>query len=329
MGRSTLRRLRRPSNGTLQSTHPPGFLLWGAKLYRAVRLLVGRLDAKDGDFGRRGMADRHLNLFYTYNRDNELIENNLTRAFIVSLSIVSDETRHGLLSALFERSRTVTAGPVSFETLDFTDARFALQSNIDRRLPKNAGRQLLLTVSTEPLDFASSTAGSDMEPTDGSLDDSAPTSVPDAWVYSNAQGYCILIESKVGSYPLNIGQLEAHARDWFGTSLQALDSRNSLCSATWIDVLGMLRDFLNDNSCTAASEKTLLSHLMEFIGYYGYRLFDGFDFGSLDAPPDLIIGPLLSPERKALDLTAHRLAQPPEFVFAYWTSGPRKDALDE
>ena len=37
-------------------------------------------------------TDRYLNLFYSYNRDNELIENNLTRAFIVTLQTIEPAT---------------------------------------------------------------------------------------------------------------------------------------------------------------------------------------------------------------------------------------------
>ena len=48
------------------------------------------------------MTDQHLNLFYTYNRDSELIENNLTRAWIVTMRMLSAETRSQLLQALFK-----------------------------------------------------------------------------------------------------------------------------------------------------------------------------------------------------------------------------------
>lgn len=107
------------------------------------------------------MADRHLNLFYTYNRDSELIENNLTRAFIVFLSIVSSEARNKILSTLLERSHKTINNTVDAEGLDLANASFALQSNIDRHLTRRSGRQLLLTISTEPLDITSSVAASD------------------------------------------------------------------------------------------------------------------------------------------------------------------------
>ncbi len=275
------------------------------------------------------MADKHLNLFYTYNRDNELIENNLTRAFIVFLSILSGETRHRILSTLLKRSRKTADNPVDIDELDFRDARFALQSNIDRGIPKGSDRKLLLTVSTEPLDIVFSTAVPHVEFTAESENDSGSTSVPDAWVYSNTRAYCILIEAKVGLYALNIRQLEAHARDWFGSSLQNLDSRNSLCSVTWLDVLETLKETLGNDPCIDPSEGALLSHLMEFISYYGYRLFEGFDFRGLHASPGLVIGHpappdrLAPPESRVLDFTFQQLSSPPEFVLIHSFLGPR------
>lgn len=248
------------------------------------------------------MADRHLNLFYTYNRDSELIENNLTRAFIVFLSVVSNGTRNKILSTLLERSHKTLNNTAEVEGLDFANASFALQSNIDRHFTKRSGKQLLLTVSTEPLDITSSVAVSDTGSANKGENGSGSTSVPDAWIYDETRDYCILIEAKVGSYPLNIGQLQAHGRDWFGFNLQKLNSRNSLCSITWIDILVTLSDAIRDHSYMDHSEGTLLSHMMEFIGFYGYRLFEGFDFSDLYAPPDLIISNPPSQQSKTLEL---------------------------
>ncbi len=181
------------------------------------------------------MADKHLNLFYTYNRDTELIENNLTRAFVVLLSVISGKTRQNILSTLFGRSRKGSNVVVAVEDLEFADAHFALQSNINQSVPKNSRRKLLLTISTEPLVLASGAVGRDAEAEN--KEGRGSVSIPDAWIYDSGGSYCVLIEAKVGSYPLDIGQLQAHARGWFGSDLQNLDSCNSLCSVTWIDVL--------------------------------------------------------------------------------------------
>lgn len=239
------------------------------------------------------MADRHLNLFYSYNRDNELIENNLTRAFIVFLSIISGKTRHRVLSSLLERSRRPINNPVGAEDLDFTNPSFALQSNIERHIPNNSDRKILLTIATEPLDISSTVSATDVESTDEGENNSGSSSIPDAWVYDIDQGYCILIEVKAGSYPLSAGQLEAHAADWFGFSrrgsLQELDSRDSLGSVTWIDVLETLRDTSKNHADIDSAEERLLWRMGEFVSYFGYHVFNGFDFSGLHAPPDLVI----------------------------------------
>ncbi len=234
------------------------------------------------------MADKHLNLFYTYNRDTELIENNLTRAFVVLLSVVSGQTRQKILSTLLKRSRKSGNVAADVEDLEFTNACFALQSNINQSIPQNSRRKLLLTISTEPLVLASGAVGQDAETEN--KDGRGSMSIPDAWIYDSGGSYCVLIEAKVGSYPLDIGQLKAHERGWFGSDLQDLDSCNSLCSVTWIDVLMVLREVLNDRSYGDPSDATLVSHLAEFLGFYGYRLFDGFDLNDLHDPPDLTIG---------------------------------------
>jgi hypothetical protein len=268
------------------------------------------------------MADKHLNLFYTYNRDNELIENNLTRALIVSLAIVSGETRHHILSKLL-KSTHKTNTPTNIESLDFTNTQFALQSNIDRSIPKNSGRKLLLTISTEPLDISTGIAGTDMELTDETGDGSNFTSIPDAWVYDDAQTYCILIEAKVGSYPLAMGQLQSHAMDWFGSSLQSLNISDALYSITWIDVLEILRNTLKERVYADSSEEKLITHIMKFISYYGYRLFDGVDFSDLNAPPDLMIGNPSSQENKTLSFNLHELGLPPDFMLTFGSLNSR------
>lgn len=280
------------------------------------------------------MADRHLNLFYTYNRDNELIENNLTRAFIVFLSTVSGEVRHKILSTLLERSDETIGMSADAEGLDFKDSRFALQSNIDLRLSQNADRKALLTISTEPLDIPSSTLVADPDATGESEDDcdfpSVSTSRPDAWIYDEKGAYCILIEAKVGSYPLEIAQLQAHAGGWLNSCLQRLKSNNSLFSITWFDVLRTLRDVLNDQSPLDRSEERLLSHMMEFIGYYGYPMWDDFAFSDLTAPPDWVISdsPLppesTTPSSGSLGLDFQRLSSPPDSMLMSRSPNPQK-----
>jgi len=264
------------------------------------------------------MTDKHLNLFYTYNRDTELIENNLTRAFIVFLSAVSGETRHRLLSALLEKSRKMTRNPANIARLDFTNACFALQANIDRSIPHKSSGKVLLTISTEPLDLSSRLIATEIAQPHEDNDERGFASVPDAWIYDDT--YCILLEVKVGDYRLNIGQLHAHAKDWFGLSLEHLRSHHALCPVTWIDVLEVLDDIQKERACIHPVEETLLQHIKEFVGYYGYRLFVGIDFGALHAPPDFALAALL-PSDSLIDkllagINLQDLKPPPDFILA-------------
>ena len=177
------------------------------------------------------MPDRHLNLFYTYNRDTELIENNLTRAFTVLLSILSGELRQYILSSLFKRASLREDNDVE-PTWDYADAQFALQSNIERHIPRQAKTQVLLTIATELLNNESILKDDDTASTVRKRLDSEYTSIPDAWIVGPSNDYCILIEAKTGTYPLDRGQLEAHAQDWFGISLRTILVRHALLSVT-------------------------------------------------------------------------------------------------
>ncbi|GAF93132.1 unnamed protein product, partial [marine sediment metagenome] len=97
------------------------------------------------------MDDKYLNLFFSYNQDNELIEDNLTRAFILSLSLLSPSSLQVILSKLLTdpyKSNSTQQNP--FE-IDFSNAKFALQGNIDEYIPLRAAQKILLSISTEKL----------------------------------------------------------------------------------------------------------------------------------------------------------------------------------
>ncbi len=84
--------------------------------------------------------DRHLNCFYSYNNDEELIENNLTRSLIVTLMGISDFTRGLMLSSL--------SGP--FKNCNFDDAEFALQNYISVN-PKFFKHKYLVTLAADSM----------------------------------------------------------------------------------------------------------------------------------------------------------------------------------
>ena len=204
--------------------------------------------------------DKHLNLFYTYNRDTELIENNLTRAFIVFLSILSGQTRnHFLRSIRLAKANDPSNKIVGIGDLDFTAVQFALQGNIDPQIPRNATRKILLTISTDSSDISEI----DLVPTD----EANGESTPDGWIYDDSRAFCILIESKIGTNPLDMNQIRRHVSNRFGSTLEEIKSTGSWYSTTWIDVLEILDVILNKRSYSKSVEDQLIAHLMGFMNF--------------------------------------------------------------
>jgi len=154
------------------------------------------------------MDDSHLNLFFSYNRDNELIENNLTRAFIVTLGILSPSTRDSFLRTLLISQTAPTSLQEIISKLSFENANFALQSNIEKESASKAKVKYILAIASysyetpleQLVDIESMT---DIDPTPVAL----YKSIPDGWVYDHDKNYCFLIESKVGSNPVKNNQI--------------------------------------------------------------------------------------------------------------------------
>lgn len=233
------------------------------------------------------MTDRHLNLFYSYNHDRELIEDNLTRAFIVSLRMLLPETRHHLLRSLLQHPSKCesTSGP--FVASSFHDAQFALQDHIEdqinyhvkRNRPLKFAQKWVVAISTAtPEDITATHEG------DGK-------GRPDGWLYDMDQDYCYLIESKVGANPVNNRQLRRHAKWWFG--LEGRDFEEHLICCTWHDVLRAI-----DTVCELGKshelqlgiqDTAILESLAQFLGYFGYRRFRGFHFDALQPPPSFLL----------------------------------------
>ncbi|MBI5651498.1 MAG: hypothetical protein HZC40_13810 [Chloroflexi bacterium] len=224
-------------------------------------------------------SDEHLNLFFSYNRDNEFIENNLTRAFIVCLSILSGQTRN----YFFRSKRLAKANDPLNKTkgigdLDFTAVQFALQGNIDPQLSKNSAKQILLTITSDlTIDSEADTVLND---------EVSGESIPDGWIYDDSHVFCILIESKIGTNSLDRDQIKRHVTKWFGSTLQNLQSTGSWYSTTWIDILGILDELLKNHLCSNPIEEKLIHNLMDFIGFYGYHMFDGIHLSRLNPSPD-------------------------------------------
>ena len=218
------------------------------------------------------MADRHLNLFYSYNRSpsEELIEDNLTRAFIQVLRGLSPGTCGWFLHRLLD-TRDANLGEC-----DFARADFALQD----RLTEPAHEFKLKRIVTMSTRAPEAEDGEPSEvPTGGSR--------PDAWVYdsnSEIRSYCLLIECKRGENPIDSDQLRRHAQEWFHLPLEEVGQS----SLEWYDVLNAIEAAKELATGPSRQELHLLAQLEQFLGFFDYRLFKGFRFDKreLTSSPD-------------------------------------------
>ncbi len=231
--------------------------------------------------------DRHLNSYLSYNYANELIENNLTRAFIVTLMGLSEETRNALLSSL----------SIVFSSYDFSCAKFALQSNIEinPREPKN---KYIVTLSTDTFysledkfksikkDVIKSTLSSKVSPAGSPeiLKDLCRGSIPDAWIYDEAGNYCFLIECKKQWDYIYYPQIIRHAYEYFG--LDDIDEiEKCTVRLTWYDLLDAFLEIIENNRFSNRQEEFMIENFIQYLGFFGYSKFKGFNFTNLLAHP--------------------------------------------
>jgi hypothetical protein len=236
--------------------------------------------------------DPHLNLFYSYGAKDSrgiekstLIENNLTRAFVQTIRLLSDGRRHELLQALFVSDKEL--GGCRFER-----AGVALQDNIPTHCRPNGSRYKTMRIVT-----IATSAG---DPGMGNGQSEDMDRYPDAWIFDRAEHqYCLLLECKTRVYPVSLDQIRGHAEqfgdDWAEPKLDWREMQDRpglrLLALTWYDVLAALaKTFpkLTDDGGGAvellAYEEELTLHLKEYIGYYGYRLFAGFRLHGWPSP---------------------------------------------
>ena len=232
--------------------------------------------------------DKHLNCFYSYNHDYELIENNLTRAFILTLKGMSKETRNIFLSNLHS----------IFYKYDLSHVNFALQNNRDIN-PKDFKNKIILTLSTSTFCLYEKEFKSfDKETIRNILiskicSSNAPNyiqnlcygSIPDAWIYDNQNNhFCFLIECKKQDDQLNYPQLIRHAYENFGY-YDVNEIEKSIIKLTWNNILEGLLNIVKNNECCNPEEEFILENFIDYLGFFGYSIFKGFNFNKLTAPP--------------------------------------------
>lgn len=249
------------------------------------------------------MSDCHVNLFYSYNRDNELIENNLTRALIVTLSFLTEETRGRLIGKMVNGSLR-KLGVSSFPS--FHKVEFALQGYMNKNIISNCNHLYVLVIATDRF-----TDIEDLIIQDEQIEFDAEVyedSIPDGWIFNVDIGYCFLLEAKVGTYPINPAQIYSHAYGWLEIPKEEI--QNHIISLTWHDVLRAI-EYVGEH-ISNQQEYLILKNLEEFIGFFGYRLFQGFDFKDLHLLTDID----LFSEFGYLELNFINLLDPPEFYLS-------------
>jgi hypothetical protein len=232
--------------------------------------------------------DRHLNCFLSYNYDNELIENNLTRSFIVTLSGLSPETKNNLLTTLKSE----------LSCYNFYDACFALQDNIEIN-PRVFKQHKIITISTDNIvcnkdvfsaidkDVIKATLLTKNVPSGAPdiLKKLCSGSIPDAWIFDGVKHeYCFLIECKKQGDFIYYPQIIRHAFEHYGIAdIDEVD----LCTIniTWYDILGNLNELVKGKKFQNLQEQFILNQAIEYLGFFGYCEFKGFNFPELTSIP--------------------------------------------
>jgi hypothetical protein len=191
----------------------------------------------------------------------------------VALRLLSAETRNALLSQLLHEPLTIFLDDKNAELPSFNNAQVALQTNIDRAPLKKLSKKYLLAITSFDID---------------SVGDSEIVydSNPDAWIFDSSEGFVFLIEAKIGENPLNDDQIRSHADSWLGIKNNL---EQHLLSMTWYDLLQAIDTIkqmtVGDAFSLNQQETLLLNDMIAYLGFFGYHLFEGFDFSTLQKEP--------------------------------------------
>lgn len=232
-------------------------------------------------------TDRHLNIFYSYNRDNELIENNMTRAFIVSMRIISRKLRSHILSKLLKSN-------VKLELLSrLENIDFALQENIPISVDKlrEITNKYIITLTGNNII-------EDLEKySDSKLFDKvqfSPYIKPDAWIFDNEKdpNFCFMIECKTINDVLNAEQIIAYAKYFFGI-YNYDEMEKIIIRISWYDIVDICSDLLRDDFLGNEQEALVLENLIGYLSYCNVIPFTGFTFDNIPKFPEYNIAEFL------------------------------------
>ena len=247
--------------------------------------------------------DKHLNIFYSYNQDNELIENNLTRAFIVSIRFLSENAKGHFIKLLLGNYVSYIDSIINPVMPDYTKMKFSFQGHMNKKKTRSFKHSFILAIATEFYEKDENYIGF------------YENSIPDAWMYDDEKGLCFLIESKVGQNPLDKMQLNSHAHEWLGLDEQE-EINKRILSIKWFDLLTAIEQLhvLYNKGELAMNQQELLiiQSLKEYLGFYGYKVFKGFNYNNLTEIPKFFFPFIKFGKVKSIHFPS--LLSPPNFI---------------
>jgi hypothetical protein len=215
--------------------------------------------------------DGHFNMFHSYAQGNEknsesmeILEDNLTRAFLITLSYLESSQIIKFLNASILHHQDCHLPPIS-DTSGIDKIHFDLQNLSDKSLKayvkKPTVQKILLTISPRLHKVFDSAEKEQENNTGGSR--------PDGWIILG--DYAILIESKVNNNPLTENQLSRHIKTHFGVSKH--HHSFSMVQLTWSKIIeGMNGLFKHDEHSDGSLKFTIFSQFREALMKSGQNL---------------------------------------------------------
>ena len=184
-----------------------------------------------------------------------------------------------------------------------TTHSLALQDNMDKKFSRRARTRVVLAIASYRYEYPLVKMDLSSDPY---------LSKPDAWIFDPVGSYCLLIEAKVGSNPLNERQLVSHANDWF--NIKPRDLGSYLFPLDWCDVVEVVRKLQDQDigsDPVSEIELKVLKEFEQYLEFFGYHLYQGLCLNNLTSPAGFrLIGKFIgSVPGRFLDLSA--LMQPP------------------
>ena len=201
-------------------------------------------------------ANPHLNMFYPYRK--EVIEQNLTRALIILLKILSADAKKTILKVLVGDS---------FPLSNISDGKLVYSIEDATPVQNNCKLKRLVAIS-------STGVIADDEDTNAK-------SIPDAQIRLNSgNDIVIMIESKVRSNSLSRDQLKRHA------ALLGSDLESVLAVVTWNKISSEISKLIMNDKLSEV-ETFVCEEFLDFLSMYGYGILNRLSipvFEGLEVP---------------------------------------------